>query len=120
MEPGLIELSLSSNSDLHTVLPVFDENGAAVDMAGWPFKLELKFSEFDPAVVLTVSVAVQGVGELLLTASKDACAAIWPNGSTKKRLALVGDLLTKPYNGSYTARIGEVKATAVKGVSTLP
>lgn len=120
MEPGIIELFLSDNADLHVVLPVVDDTGAAVTMTGWPFKLHLKFSEFDAAVALDVTVAVQGVGELLLTATKAACAAIWPNGSTKKKLALVGDLLTKPGNSTYVARIGEVKATAVKGVSLLP
>lgn len=120
MEPGLIELFLSDNADLHTVLPVNDDTGAAVDMTGWPFKMELKSSELDAAVALDVTVTVQAAGELLLTATKANCAAIWPEGSTRKKLALVGDLLTKPYNGAYVVRIGEVKATAVKGVSTLP
>jgi hypothetical protein len=119
MEPGTIELFLSDNADLHTVLPVIDENGAGVDMTGWPFKMELKFDEMDAVSKLTVTVVVQGVGELLLTATKANIAAIWPVASLRKKLALVGDLLTKPNNGTYTARIGEVKATAVKGVSTL-
>lgn len=119
MEPGTIELFLSDNADLHVVLPVNDDTGAAVTMTGWPFKLQLKLDELDTVVKLTVTVAVQGVGELLLTAAKADVAAIWPNGSTKKKLALVGDLLTKPGNSTYVARIGEVKATAVKGVSTL-
>ena len=119
MEPDLIGLTLFDNADLHLTLPVLDTTEAAVDMTDWPFKLQLKFDEFDAAVALDVAVSVQAEGELLLEASKANIAAIWPAGSTKKRFSLVGDLLTKPYNGAYVACIGVVKALAKKGTSTL-
>lgn len=119
MEPDLIELTLFSNADLHFNQPVIDTAEAQVDMTGWPFKLELKFDEFDAAVALDVTVTASALGELLYEAPMANIAALWPEGSTKKKLSLTGNLLTKPYNGAYVACIGVVKAIAKKGTSVL-
>lgn len=117
MEPGLIKLFLSTNADLHEVQPVIDETETAVNMTGWPFKLQLKGDENEAAVALTVTVTVSALGELTFSAAMaDIAGLLTP--PAKKR-ALHGDLLTKPYNGSYIARLARVEAILDKGVSTL-
>lgn len=117
MEPGLIKLSLSTNADLHDLQPVLDVADAAVDMTGWPFKCQLKFDEYDASVALEVTVTVNGLGELLLTAAKADIAALLA-APTKKKM-FKGDLLTKPFNGAYIARLARVEAIVEKGSSTL-
>lgn len=115
MEPGLIKLSLSTNADLHDLQPVIDDNGVAVDMTGWPFKLQLKSDENAAAVLLTVTVTVNGAGELLLTAAQ-ADINLLLTAPVKKR-RLVGDLLTKPTN-TYIARLARVEAILERGTSS--
>lgn len=117
MEPTTINLFLATNADLHELLPILDTLDAPVDMAGWPFKLQLKFDSTDIAVALTATVAVSALGELTISAPLASIAALL-TGTTKKR-KLVGDLLTKPYNGAYIARLAYVEAIVERGVSTL-
>ena len=115
MEPGLIKLSLSTNADLHDLQPVFDVTEAAVDMTGWPFKLQLKGDEYDAAVALEVTVTVNALGELLFVAAQADIAPLLT--APKKKRVLVGDLLTKPGNGNYVARLAKVEALIEKGSS---
>ena len=117
LEPELIELSLSTNADLHILQPIIDVNNAPVDMTGWPFKLQLKFDENDAAVALDVTVTISGTGELLFAAAQADIAVLLPSPAKKRKL--VGDLLTKPYNAGYKARLGKVSAIVTRGVSTL-
>jgi hypothetical protein len=117
MDLATITLNLATNADLYEVQPVVDADGAAVDMTTWPFCLELKANEWDAAPLLTVTVAVTAVGELTFSADKDSIAGLL--ATNMKKRALVGDLLTRPDNGSYVARIAVVKAVVTKGVSTL-
>lgn len=117
MEPGLIKLSLSTNADLHELQPVLDDMDVAVDMTGWPFKLQLKGDENDAAVSLDVTVTVSALGELLFAAPMANIAPLLTAPAKKRRL--VGDLLTKPFNGTYTARLARVEAILERGVSTL-
>ena len=117
MEPGLIKLNLATNADLHDLQPVIDDAAAPVDMTGWPFKLQLKGDENAAVVALDVTVTVNGAGVLLFVAAKETIAQLLP--APKKIRKLVGDLLTKPGNGAYVARLAEVEATLVRGSSTL-
>jgi len=117
MEPATIKLFLATNADLHDLQPVIDELDAPVDMTGWPFKLQLKGDENDAAVALDVTVTVNGLGELLFAAAKEAIAPLL-TAPAKKR-SLKGDLLTKPNNGAYVARLARVEAILERGTSTL-
>lgn len=117
MEPATIKLYLATNADLHDLQPIIDEADAPVDMSGWPFKLMLKGDENDSTVALEVTVTVNALGELLFAATKEAIAPQLTAPAKKRRL--VGDLLTKPYNGTYVARLARVEAILERGVSTL-
>ena len=117
MKPGLIELNLATNADLHELQPILDINDAPVDMAGWPFKCQLKFDENDAAVALEVTVTVSALGELTLSADMALIAALLV--APRKKAVIKGDLLTKPYNGNYRARLAYVEAIVERGVSTL-
>lgn len=117
MKPGKIELEMSTNADLHDLQPVIDANGAAVDMTSWPFKLELKFDENDAGTALDVTVTVNALGELLFAAPMANIAPLLI--APRKKMKLVGDLLCKPWNGSYIAKLADVEAIVKKGTSTL-
>lgn len=117
MEPSIIKLNLATNCDLHEVQPMVDENGVSVNMTGWPFSLQLKFDENDVAAALTVTVTVSALGELTFSAAKATIAALL-TGNQKKR-SMVGDLLTKPNNGTYLSRLARVEAVLDRGVSIL-
>ncbi len=116
MEPDLIKLSLSTNADLHQLQPVIDDTEAAVDMTNWPFNLQLKGDENDAAVALEVTVTVNALGELLFAADMADIAPLLV--APKKKRLLVGDLLTKPGNGNYIARLAKVEAVLEKGSSS--